>query len=93
MNRNATQATAVIRSALFNEWDPIGVRDIPGAVGEYDAYVGEIYSLLAKRATAEEIFNYLWHLETGHMGLEGDRKNTESFTRRLLLLAQEIDCQ
>jgi len=31
-----------IRRVLMEEWDAIGVSDIPEAADEYDSYVGEV---------------------------------------------------
>jgi len=30
----------------MNEWDPIGVKGIPGAHDEYDSYVSAIHKML-----------------------------------------------
>ena len=75
-----------IRELVRNEWDPIGVREIPGAEDEYDAYVPEIYSLLLKRASFKEVFSFLWQLETEHMGLPGDEIATKKFVQTLIAL-------
>ena len=80
-----------IRRALAVEWDPIGVHGIPGAEDEYDSYVPTIYKMLISRKTKQELCDYLWWLETEHMGLTGDRQATEHFAERLLRLAREID--
>jgi len=84
--------SSIVRDALFAEWDPIGVKSVIGAEDEYDAYVGEICALLAQHPTVNQIFHYLWALETQHMGLDGDRLNTEAFARRLYLLSQDAEC-
>lgn len=80
-----------IRKALLVEWDPIGVGEIPDAQGEYDSYVSSIYKLLIQRSSVSKIFDYLWWLETEHMGLLGDRQRTESFAARLARLPEELD--
>lgn len=80
-----------IREALLHEWDPIGVGDIPDAQDEYDSYVGAVYKLLISNRSRSEIFDYLWWLETEHMGLSGDRQATEAFAMRLLRLPEELD--
>ncbi len=82
-----------IRIALLEEWDPIGVRDFPEAKEEYDAYVGPIYKLLITRAPKHEIFDYLWWLETEHMGLTGDRQATDIFAERLLDLNRQMEVE
>lgn len=80
----AIRIQRAIREALLKEWDPIGVKDIPEAHGEYSGYVGELYELLTSGAAEKEIFEYLWRTETEQMGLRGDQSATEAFTRRLL---------
>jgi hypothetical protein len=57
-----------IRQVLMRDWDPIGVRDEPNAQDEYDSYIGRVYSLIAKRASEEEIAQYLLSVETEKMG-------------------------
>lgn len=73
-----------IRQALIMEWDPIGVRDIPEAQDEYDAYVLPIYEMLAQENSICTIIDYLWWLETDYMGLQGKRSATELFAQRLV---------
>ncbi len=80
-----------IRNILFKEWDPIGVSEINEAKDEYDSYVGPIYKMLIARKSKNEIFGYLWWLETEHMGLTGDRQATEYFAEKLAKLPDEID--
>jgi hypothetical protein len=44
-----------IRSILMREWDPIGVRYIPGAPeDEYDGYIDDICELLSDPHPAKE---------------------------------------
>jgi len=73
-----------IKEALVNEWDPIGVKGVPGALNEYDGYIPKIYEMLIQRKTKQDIFKYLWWVETEHMGLVGNKQSTEKFTDRLL---------
>jgi hypothetical protein len=79
-----------IHQALIEEWDPIGVGSFPEAADEYDGYIPTIYKLLIRRASKQEIFDYLWWLETEHMGLSGDRQATEHFAARLLELPHQL---
>lgn len=68
-----------IAEALHYKWDPIGISDIPRAIGEYDSYVPELYELICQNADGEVIFDYLWEIEVQHMGLDGDRAATLAF--------------
>ena len=94
MTTNYQERTRVyhdaIRQILLKEWDPIGVSEIKEAQDEYDSYVGEIYKLLIARKPKHEIFDYLWWLETEHMGLTGNRQATEHFAERLAKLPDEL---
>ncbi len=85
----AREAHAIIKRILLMEWDPIGVSEFAEAQDEYDAYTSEVYRLLARRTSVREIFDYLWWLETEHMGLCGDRQRTEKIAERLGALTSE----
>src|SRR5512141_2039927 len=89
--RRARLFHEIIRRALLKEWDPIGVGDIAEAQDEYDAYVSAIYTMLISRKPRHEILEYLWWLETAHMGLRGDRPATEKFADRLMQIPDEVD--
>jgi hypothetical protein len=79
-----------IRQVLL-EWDPIGVSKLPEAQDEYDPYVPTIYRMLVQQKPQHEVFDYLWWLETQHMGLTGDRQATESYAARLMSIVDELD--
>ena len=79
----------VIHKVFIEEWDPIGVNDIPEAQDEYDSYIPKIYKMLISRQSKHEIFEYLWWLEVEHIGLSGDRQRTEEFAEKLLNLANQ----
>lgn len=76
----------IIKTELLQTWDPIGFKDIPEAKDEYDLYVGDIYNLLHENISEEDLFEYLWNLETERMGLLGDKNKTHSFAHRLKTL-------
>lgn len=77
-----------VRTVLF-EWDPIGVNGMPGAQDEYNSYVPDVVQLISKNASVEEIFSYLWKLETEHMGLVGNEPLTKEMAWRLMTLREE----
>ncbi len=59
-----------VREILMQEWDPIGVRDVSTAQGEYDFYVGPIaVMVLDERTTAMAIEAYLFDIARDRMGL------------------------
>lgn len=68
--------SAMIKEFLLYEWDPIGVGGSPNAENEYDGYVAPILSMLRQGKTKDELFTYMWWMETDHMGLDGNRPST-----------------
>jgi len=60
-----------IREILLRDWDPIGVADVPEAQDEYDGYVGPVYALLARGASANEIATYLATVQRDAMEIAG----------------------
>ena len=81
---------AAIREVLLHEWDPIGVGDIVEAQDEYDSYVSQVHVLLVRREALYKMVDFLWWVETQHMGLRGNRRRTEQVAERLLRLPEEI---
>lgn len=78
-----------VRMLLLSDWDPIGVKDMPSASSEYNAYVQEICGMLRDGGDRHVIFEYLWRLETEHMGLAGNRNSTSLFAAQLLTLEED----
>ena len=58
-----------IRRVLMEEWDPIGVEDVPEAADEYDSYIGGVFDLLERKASGDELAEYLRRIEIDRMGL------------------------
>ncbi|MGR5287733.1 hypothetical protein ACP3V5_20615 [Vibrio maritimus] len=75
-----------LRVAVHKEWDPIGVCSYSEEMGEYDGYLPKLYELLKDGSSEEEVFNYLWSVETEAMGLSGDKQITRNFSKLLLKL-------
>ena len=75
-----------LRVAVHKEWDPIGVCAYSEEMGEYDGYLPKLYELLKDGSSEEEIFNYLWVIETEVMGLLGDKEVTKKFSNLLINL-------
>ena len=61
-----------LRELLLVVWDPIGVRDTPGAQDEYDPYAERLAHLLRDGATEEELGAALAEARA-HMGLPPSR--------------------
>ncbi len=73
----------IIHNILLNEWDPIGVSGIEEAHDEYDSYIIDILVLLGDKAGEKEFFDFLWYIETEHMGLKGNRDRTKKIANKL----------
>jgi hypothetical protein len=73
-----------IRSVLLEVWDPIAVRDEPGAQDEYDSYVGPIYELLVGSGSDEKIVEYLRYVAEERMGFSDSPKGILDATVKAL---------
>ena len=62
-----------IRQILMQEWDPIGVSDVPEAADEYDLYIDNVHRLIERGRSAEDIATYLRTVEVEQMGLIDER--------------------
>jgi hypothetical protein len=69
--RRGKEIQAAIAKVLLQDWDPIGVQNVPQAQDEYDGYVGGVYRLLASGASANEVAAHLSSIESEGMGLRG----------------------
>ena len=73
---------ARVRRILLQDWDPIGVRDIPEASDEYDGYADKAYVMLMdERARAEGIAAYLYGIASDYMGLGHSAEGKEDARR------------
>jgi hypothetical protein len=73
-----------VRRILLQEWDPIGVRGIPGADDEYDSYVGRVGRMLREQAGAEAIASFLAETRIETMGLPARDTQDRSVSATLL---------
>lgn len=86
-----------IRRVLWEQWDPIGVNDEPGAFGEYDGYAGyagAIYDLLMQGASDDAIARQLHTYETVNMGMgqrTKERRNEQRVAVVRALRAVDLD--
>jgi hypothetical protein len=71
----AKQDLSKVRTILMQDWDPIGIQELPKkdrreTADEYDSYLGPVYALLRHEgATREAISAYLFDIAAHHMGL------------------------
>lgn len=72
-----------VDEVLFYIWDPIGASCAPEARDEYQAYLPQVYGLLAEGALDAEIASYLGSV-TEYMGLSPNSKHDAEVVEVLL---------
>ncbi len=77
-------AKAAIRRVLMDVWDPIEIRDGPGAQNEYDSYLEGINDLLVGGASDDSIEEHLWRIVAETMGLDAAKKSDMTETVKAL---------
>jgi hypothetical protein len=75
---------------LWERWDPIGVNEHDGAVGEYSGYVSQIVFLLERNASIEEIAQHLSEIVTKRMGLFDDKEHSHDTASMLKALYMQL---
>ena len=73
----------LVDEILWNDWDPIGVNDVAPR-DEYRDYVPEICSLIIQNKTAKEIADKLYHIETGTIGVMGNREHCLNVANKII---------
>jgi hypothetical protein len=81
---------SAIRRILMAKWDPIGIRDEPEAVDEYDSYIWGLYGLLKRGANDEEIADHLLHIEAETMGFVDCEGKPFATAQALVPVAAEL---
>jgi len=71
-----------IERVCREEWCISATTDVSKQT-QYDSYISNIYKLLISNESRNEIFYYLWCLETEQMGLIGDATRIEGFIEKL----------
>jgi hypothetical protein len=88
----AREIQRAIADVLLRNWDPIGIKDVPQARDEYDAYVGGVYRLLATEATARELAEHLAHVEAEQLGfVDTDPKMLIPLAKKLMRLNVKLE--
>ncbi|WP_018416223.1 hypothetical protein [Teredinibacter turnerae] len=77
----------LVREGVHKKWDPIGVSSYTEEMGEYDGYLPSLCKLLNDGASEEQVFDFLWTVETQSMGLSGDEQATRDFSKWLVDLS------
>jgi hypothetical protein len=82
--RNVTELVEQIRTVLLKDWDPIGIRNVPRAVDEYDEYAPPIARMLVAGTSAAELSDHLLGVERDTFGLTGDPDRARRAAAKLL---------
>jgi len=70
--------------AHLMRWDPIGVRDVPQAQDEYDAYISPLLHLLHAGQTEDAVTAYLTTLVEDEIGLDSRPEREQQFAATLV---------
>lgn len=74
---------------LREHWDPIGVKDEPGCIDEYDSYAPEILGLLLRAdTTVAELAAVLERIEAKSMGFPSGGRGPRVAAKKLIELWQ-----
>lgn len=61
-----------IKSILLDYWDPIEIKEVPEAAGEYDQYAAYIYENTEKFREASSLSAYLQRVMTDRMKMKAN---------------------
>ncbi|MBD0296595.1 MAG: hypothetical protein ICV84_15585 [Flavisolibacter sp.] len=89
MSGEQHQLFIVIDDLLWNEWDPIGMKDVLPRY-EYESYVPQIFNLTVKNATVEEIAQELSRIETQTIGVEGNLEKCRQVANMIVTKREEL---
>lgn len=82
----ASELTEMVRLALWQDWDPIGINDCPEASDEYDSYVSGICSMLHSGADSHMLKRHFSKIETQWMGLSSPCSHLDDVVIKLLAM-------
>lgn len=88
ISRSNNSLEVDVRNILLQDWDPIGVGDMPEAQDEYDLYVEDICKLLRAGQTSSNVYGFLRWIEIERMGLDGNESLTQQIAKKLVALLQ-----
>jgi hypothetical protein len=72
-----------IDDILWNDWDPIGIKDYGGLRDEYQGYIPEIFDMIIKGQTPKDIAKKLNSIAKERMGLKGDWQQSKMVAKKL----------
>jgi hypothetical protein len=78
-----------IKRLLLQEWDPIGISNVPEARDEYDSYALQVLSALQSGANAASISDFLERVVTDRMGLSSNQRHSDEIASKLVAMHQD----
>lgn len=72
-----------VQHTLLTVWNPIGICPIT-CQDEYDSYAKYILDMLNENSTRQEIYQYLYDIETQYMGLNANLDKLDKTVQELL---------
>lgn len=89
MSESRKRIAVEVRRVLLADWDPIGVRDLPGkyrhaAADEYDSYIDPVIRMLLAGKSKEEVADFLYDTEVRNMGGRRDRSAANAAAAKLV---------
>jgi hypothetical protein len=73
-----------IDDILYNEWNPIGLTDLPR--NEYENYTSKILKLKKSGGGIDKIVKVLFQLETDKIGTSGDIEHCRIIAAKISLI-------
>lgn len=85
--RNVKSIAHDIRRVLMQNWDPVGIAEVPEAHDEYDSYVPVLERKIEQLRSADDIARFLLSAEQD-MGIELNPVRALDVAERLLRIQQ-----
>lgn len=81
-----------IRQVLLQDWDPVGVNDIPECVDEYDSYIARVYRILVGSRSVADLVDLLKRIAVEEMAVSsGGTEKLKSVAAKLLTLKVRLE--
>ena len=79
-----------IDEILINEWDPIGVSDIPEARDEYYAFIPQVFKRVINGGSVQSIAKLLRNIEMEDLALLGANTNCKKVAEKIIEEKQRL---
>ncbi|WP_213993554.1 hypothetical protein [Sodalis sp. dw_96] len=79
-NENFSQQ---VKTILLNDWDPIGIKDLPEANDEYDDYVFTVCEMISEGKHESDFYDFLFWVESERICLHVNTEHIKSIAEKL----------